>query len=134
MEYNTAISAMMIFLNDAQNWTARPKSALATFLQLLAPFAPHIAEELWAALGREPSISRAPWPKWDENVLRDDEIELPIQVNGKLRARVRVPADAPKDAVLAAARTVPDLVPYLDGKTIRKEILVPGRMVNLVVS
>ena len=134
MEYNTAISAMMIFLNDAQNWTARPKSALATFLQLLAPFAPHIAEELWAALGREPSISRAPWPKWDETVLRDDEIELPIQVNGKLRARVRVPADAPKDAVLAAARAVPDLAPYLDGKTIRKEILVPGRMVNLVVS
>ena len=133
MEYNTAISAMMIFLNDAQNWPSRPKSVLSTFLQLLAPFAPHIAEELWSQLGHEGSISRAPWPEWDETVLRDDEIELPIQINGKLRARIRVPAEAPKDDILATARACPDLAPHLAGKTIRKEILVPGRMINLVV-
>ncbi len=133
MEYNTAISAMMIFLNDATSWERRPKAVLGPFVQILAPFAPHIAEEIWQRLGHSESLACEPWPTWDESVLAEKEIELPIQVNGKVRGRVTVPADAGKDAVLAAAKACPAVLPYLEGKTVRKEIVVPGRMVNLVV-
>ena len=133
MEYNTAISSMMIFLNEATSWERRPKALLGPFVQILAPFAPHIAEEIWQRLGHSESLACEPWPTWDESVLAEKEIELPIQVNGKVRGRVTVPADADKDAVLAAAKACPAVLPYLEGKTVRKEIVVPGRMVNLVV-
>ncbi len=133
MEYNTAISAMMIFLNEAVAWTSRPRAVLSPFVQLLAPFAPHIAEELWSRLGHPGTLAYEPWPAWDEDVLKQKEVELPVQVNGKVRGRVTLPADAPAADALAAAKACPSVLPYLEGKTVRKEIVVPGRMINLVV-
>ncbi|MEL6616799.1 MAG: class I tRNA ligase family protein, partial [Bacteroidota bacterium] len=115
-------------------WDALPREAADTFTRLLAPFAPHIAEELWARLGHAESLTYAPWPEHDPDLLKEDEIEMAVQVNGKLRGTVTVPADADKDAVLEAARAEPNVQRHTEGKTIRKEIVVPGRLVNLVVS
>ena len=99
---------------------------------LLAPFAPHLAEEIWhKTLAMESSIVLAEWPDADEIKLVEDTVELPVQVNGKLRGRVTVATDVSKDDTLTAAREV--VADHLDGKTIRKEIVVPGRMVNFVV-
>ena len=134
LEYNTAISAMMIFLNQAQTWTALPRSVLSDFLLLLSPFAPHIAEELWSRLGHPASLAYEPWPAWDERHLAESVVELPVQVNGKLRGRISAPADASQDDVLALALACPTVLPFLEGKTLRKSIVVPKRMVNLVVS
>ena len=131
MDYNTAISAMMIFLNEAQGWSVRPKAAVEALVQLLAPFAPHIAEELWERLGHAESVSKAPWPSWDESAIAEAEIELPVQVNGKVRGRVKVPAGAGEAETLAAAKAA--VAGYLEGKTVRKKIVVKGRLVNLVV-
>ena len=133
MEYNTAISAMMILVNEAQSWETIPASVLSDFILLLSPFAPHIAEELWQRLGHTETLAYAPWPTWDETHLTEAEIELPVQVNGKVRGRIRVPADADPDAVAAAAEACDAVKPYLDGKTIRKRVVIPRRMVNLVV-
>ena len=132
MDYNTAISAMMIFLNEAQAWEKRPREAVETLVQLLAPFAPHIAEELWEKLGHAESVSKAAWPEWDESAIAESEIELPVQVNGKVRGRVKVPADADNAAILAAARANEGVAAFLAGKTLKKEIVVPKRMVNFV--
>ena len=133
MEYNTAISAMMILVNEAQSWETNPASVLSDFILLLSPFAPHIAEELWQRLGHNDTLAYAPWPTWDETHLTEAEIELPVQVNGKVRGRIRVPADADQDAVASAAEACDAVKPYLDGKTIRKRVVIPRRMVNLVV-
>ena len=133
MEYNTAISAMMILVNEAQAWETIPASVLSDFILLLSPFAPHIAEELWQKLGHNETLAYAPWPTWDETHLTEAEIELPVQVNGKVRGRIRVPADADQDAVASAAEACDAVKPYLDGKTIRKRVVIPRRMVNLVV-
>jgi leucyl-tRNA synthetase len=133
MAYNTAISAMMIFLNEALAWPNRPRAALEPFVLVLSPFAPHIAEEIWQRLGHAESLARAPWPEWDEAHLKQDLLTLPVQVNGKLRARITVPADASPDAVLAAAEASPEVLPFLAGKPVRKRIHIPGRLVNLVV-
>ncbi|MBR6021312.1 MAG: leucine--tRNA ligase [Kiritimatiellae bacterium] len=132
LDYNTAISAMMIFLNEIQGWETRPRAAVEPFVQLLAPFAPHIAEELWEMLGHAESVSRTPWPAWDESAIAEAEIEIPVQVNGKVRGRIKVPADAAEADVLTAAKGA--VAAFLEGKTLRKEIVVKGRMVNLVVS
>ena len=133
MRFNTAIAAMMEFLNEAQKWSPRPRAALEPFVLLLAPFAPHLAEELWSLLGHSGSLAREPWPALNEAFLVEDVIEIPVQVNGKLRGRVRVPADATQQDILAAARAEASVAPHLAGKTVRKEIYVAGRLVNLVV-
>src|SRR5207245_6633438 len=93
MRFNTAIAAMMEFTNRLTKLDARPSSVLEPFVLLLAPFAPHLAEELWHALGASATLAYEPWPKFDPNLVKADEIEVPVQVNGKLRARLRVPAD-----------------------------------------
>ena len=134
MEYNTAISAMMIFVNEAQAWTTLPASMLSDFILLLSPFAPHIAEELWNRLGHPESLAYASWPTWDETHLTEAEIELPVQVNGKVRGRIRVPADADEATVCAAAESCDTVKPHLAGKTIRKRVVIPRRMVNLVAT
>ena len=134
MEYNVAISAMMIFVNEAQAWETVPRSLLSTFVLILSPFAPHLAEELWSRLGHAESLAREPWPTWDEAVLQQDELEIPVQVNGKVRGRIRVPAEAGQDAVIAAALACPEAAPFFAGKEIKKQIYVPKRMVNLVVA
>lgn len=132
LAFNTAISAMMIFVNDATKAQDKlSRDQLLRFAQLLQPFAPHLGEEMWARLGGEGLLARAAWPTVDEAMLVDDEVEIAVQVKGKVRARIKVAADAEKDAVLAAAREA--VASYLDGKTLIKEIVVPGKLVNLVV-
>ena len=134
MEYNVAISAMMIFVNEAQAWEKLPRSMLSTFVLLLAPFAPHLAEEMWNRLGHPDTLAREPWPTWDENHLKEDEIDIPVQVNGKLRGRIRVAVDADEETVVAAALACPEAAAFLAGKEIKKKIFIPKRMVNLVVA
>jgi leucyl-tRNA synthetase len=136
LQFNTAISAMMVFVNTAMTWPTRPASVLKTFLQLLAPFAPHVAEELWSRLdvaGFPASLTYAPWPKFDPALLVETEIELPVQVNGKLRDVIRVAVDAPQADIEKAALAAEKAQPFLAGKTVRKLIVVPRKMVNIVV-
>jgi leucyl-tRNA synthetase len=101
---------------------------------MLAPLVPHLAEELWHRLGGEGSVTLAPFPVADPAWLTADVVELPVQVNGKVRGRITVAADAPEDEVFAAAAAEPNVVAHLDGATVRKRIHVPGRLVNFVVS
>ena len=141
MRFNTAISAMMVFVNDAITWETKPVSVLREFLILLAPFAPHLAEELWERLHASrithhasiPSLSYASWPKFDPALLVESEIEIPVQVNGKLRDVIRVPADASQADLEAAAKNSEKVKPFITGKTIRKVIVVPKKLVNIAV-
>jgi leucyl-tRNA synthetase len=100
---------------------------------LLSPFAPHIAEELWQILGHDNSLAYETWPTYDESLLVEAEVEIPIQINGKVRAKIKVPADADKTAIEDLARSDPRACEFLDGKQVIKTIVVPGRMVNFVV-
>ncbi|MBV8606470.1 MAG: class I tRNA ligase family protein, partial [Singulisphaera sp.] len=134
MRFNTAISRLMEFTNAFTGQEVRPKSAMETFTLLLAPMAPHIAEEFWEVLGHEETLAYVPWPTFDPALLKDPAIEVPVQVNGKLRGRVVVPADADRDALEAAARGDERIATLLDGKTVRKVVVVPGKLVNFVVS
>ncbi|MEB3195731.1 MAG: leucine--tRNA ligase [Candidatus Sericytochromatia bacterium] len=132
LRFNTAISQMMILLNEANKAEHLPRADMEAFVLLLAPFAPHLAEELWVRMGHVGSLAYAPWPAYDEALTRDAEVELAVQVNGKLRARIVVPAEAEKEAVLSQGKAA--VAEFLDGKAIVKEVVVPGRLVNLVVS
>jgi leucyl-tRNA synthetase len=134
MSFNTAISRLMEFTNAFTGMDVRPRSAMETFTLLLAPMAPHLAEELWQVLGHAESLAYAPWPTFDPSLLKDDEVEVPVQINGKLRGRVTVPAGADRDALEAAARADERIAALLEGKEIKKVIVVPGKLVNFVVS
>jgi leucyl-tRNA synthetase len=139
MRFNTAISAMMVFINEANTWQTKPLAVLKPFLQLLGPFAPHLAEELWSklsAVGSQPSASLAyaPWPKFDPALLVESEIEIPVSVNGKMRDVIKVPVDADNATLEAAAKAAEKVKPFLKGKTIKKVIVVPKKMVNIVVA
>ena len=133
MSFNTAISRMMEFTNAFAAMEVRPKTLCERFALLLAPFAPHLAEELWALLGHGETLAYEPWPAFDEEKIAESSVEVPVQVNGKVRGRVRVPAGADRDAMTAAAKADDAVAGYLDGKTVVKAIAVPGRMVNFVV-
>ena len=133
MRFNTAIAGMMEFLNEAQKWPSRPKSVMEPFVLLLAPFAPHLAEEIWRKLGHDGSLAYESWPVFQADYLVEDTLEIPVQVNGKLRGRVRVAAESAEDVVIAAAYAEASVAPHLAGKSIRKKIFVPGRLLNLVV-
>ena len=133
MSFNTAISRMMEFTNEISGQEPRPKSILEPFVLLLSPFAPHLAEELWELLGHKGSLAYTPWPRAEEKYLVENEVEIPVQINGKLRAVVRVPAGADQAALKAAAESHEAIAPQLAGKTIAKCVVVPGRMVNFVV-
>ena len=131
MAFNTAIAAMMIFVNEATKAMERlSRGQLLRFSQVLQPFAPHLAEELWQRLGGDGALSFRPWPAFEERLLVDDEVEIAVQVLGKLRARVRVPRGGDKDALLAAAREA--AAKWLEGKNVVKEIVVPDKLVNFV--
>ena len=151
LRFNTAISALMVFVNEAIAWDVRPLEILRTFLILLHPFAPHLAEELWQLLDTRPdtrpepaagtgtptaphTIAYIPWPRFDPAFLIEETLEIPVQVNGKLRDRIRIPADATPAQVEQAALAAEKIAPLLAGKTVRKIIVVPGKLVNLVVS
>jgi leucyl-tRNA synthetase len=132
MKFNTAIAAMMEFVNHVFKAGRINHSQAQRFLLVLAPFAPHIAEELWQKLGQAESLAWEPWPKYDESLTVDESVELPVQVNGKVRGRIQVAADADQDTILAAAKAEPNVAGQIEGKSIVKEIVVPGRLVNLV--
>ncbi len=133
--YNTAISQLMIFNNEAMRWEQKPKSLLETFLVLLSPFAPHISEELWARLGHPESISAQEWPKYHESFLEANSFTYAIQVNGKVRATLEVEASLAenKDSVLAMAKREASVAKYLCEGTLIKEIFVPKKIINFVV-
>ncbi|HDP35051.1 MAG TPA: leucine--tRNA ligase [Candidatus Hydrogenedentes bacterium] len=133
MSFNTAIARMMEFVNAAMKAAAVNKADMEQFTLLLSPFAPHIAEELWEKMGHDTTLAYAPWPEYDEARLVENTIEIPVQVLGKLRGRIVVPADADQAAILEAAKADPKVLPHIEGKTVVKEIYIPGKMVNLVV-
>ena len=133
LSFNTAIARMMEFTNFFFKEEKRPKSVMQRFVQLLAPFAPHIAEELWQQLGGAKTLACEPWPQCDEAFLKEDTVEIPVQVNGKLRGRIKVPTGADQATMEAAARADEKIAELLAGKTVVKTIIVPGKMVNFVV-
>ena len=133
LSFNTAISQMMVLVNELNKCDTVPKALLEKLALLLSPYTPHLAEELWEMLGHEPSIANAEWPSWDEALCQEDSIEMVVQVNGKLRARIQMPAAASKEEMLKEAKSDAKIIPYLEGKTLVKEIVVPGKLVNLVV-
>lgn len=132
-DFNTAIARMMEFTNFFTKQTVRPKSVMQSFVLLLSPFAPHIAEELWQLLGNKNTLAYELWPKFDDTLTQDAEIEIPVQILGKLRGKVVVPAGSDQDTILAAAQADPRIAELLAGKTIVKSIVVPGKLVNFVV-
>jgi leucyl-tRNA synthetase len=133
MRYNTAISAMMEFVNEATAWTVRPKSILEGFVLILSPFAPHVAEELWEKLGHAKSLAYEPWPAFDASLLVESSVEIPVQVNGKLRGTIKVPTGAAQDVVVAEAQKLAAVQAQLAGKSLRKQIFIPNKLLNLVV-
>ncbi|MCR5415141.1 MAG: leucine--tRNA ligase [Kiritimatiellae bacterium] len=133
MAFNTAISAMMVFINEAEGSKDLPRECLEKFVLCLSPFAPHLGEELWESLGHSGTLAYEPWPAYDPAALVEDEIEIPVQVLGKLRGRVKVPVAASAAEMEEAAKANPDVAKFLEGKTIVKVIAVPKRMVNFVV-
>ena len=124
----------MVFVNDATKADKIAKEWLDAFVRILAPFAPHVAEELWQRLGHEESIAFAAWPEYDEAKLAVDTITLAVQVMGKMRGTIEVAADVAKDDAIAAAKADEKIAKFLEGKTIRREIYVTGRLVNIVAN
>ncbi len=133
MRFNTAISAMMELTNHLTKQEVRPLSVLKPFVLLLAPYAPHAAEELWAALGHGPTLAYEPWPAFDAELVKADEIEIPVQINGKLKAKLLVPAGIDTAGLEAAALADEAVKQALAGATPKKVIVVPKKLVNLVV-
>ncbi|HGF7785372.1 leucine--tRNA ligase [Enterococcus faecium] len=134
LHFNTAISQLMVFINEAYKVDALPYEYIEGFVQLLAPIAPHMGEELWAILGNDGGISYAPWPTYDESALVEDEVEVVFQVNGKVRAKSNVPRDLGKDELEKAALANEIVQEYIEGKTVRKVIAVPNKLVNIVAN
>jgi leucyl-tRNA synthetase len=137
LSFNTAISQMMIFTNEFTNAKPRPLEALRLFLPLLSPFAPHLVEELWSRLSAKFSgfgglASQSAWPPWNEEYLVVDEITYAVQINGKVRGHLTVPTGADKESVEKAAFADLALAEILEGKEVKKVIVVPGRLVNIV--
>jgi len=131
--FNTCISAFMIATNDLKKLQCNKKGVLQELVVLMAPFAPHITEELWHRLGKEGSVHKHTYPEYNEEYLKEDSITYPIAINGKTRATADFAADASKDEIEKAAKELDEIQKWLDGKTIRKVIVVPKRMVNIVV-
>ena len=143
-QFNTVIAALMELVNEIyalkDGLKGTPQgdgmlsSALSTVLTLLSPVAPHLCEELWGCMGHKEHLATMPWPDFEESALVQDEIELVLQVNGKVRGRLMVPADADQEAVRQVAMTHENVLRHLEGKSIKKLIVVPGKLVNVVAS
>lgn len=134
IKLNTAIAAIFDFVNGMTRRDKRPRAAIEPFVLLFSPFAPHLGEELWHRLGHDKSLAAEPWPKYDEKLVRDDEVEIGVQVCGKLRGRVMVAVDADDETVKQAALADKKVAAAIEGKTIRKVIVVKGRLVNIVAT
>ena len=123
----------MVYVNELNRLEEVPKKALEILTLLLSPYTPHLAEELWVMLGHEPSVSKEAWPEYDEAKTVDDEIEIVVQVNGKVRDKLQLSRNASKDEMLEAAKKSEKILGWTEGKTIVKEIVIPGKLVNIVV-
>jgi leucyl-tRNA synthetase len=134
LRFNTAISQMMVFINEAYKADVLPKTFAEGFVKMLSPIAPHISEELWSKFGNGESIAYEAWPAFDEAKMVDDEVEIVIQINGKVKAKLMVPADAKKDLLEQIAMGDDKVKEQIDGKTVRKVIAVPGKLVNIVAN
>ncbi|MBC1230216.1 leucine--tRNA ligase [Listeria booriae] len=134
LRFNTGISQLMIFINDSYKATTVPKAYAEGFVQLLSPIAPHLAEELWHRLGHTETITYEAWPTFDESKLVEDEVEIVLQVNGKVRAKVTVAKDLSREALEELARDNDKIKEEITGKTVRKVIAVPGKLVNIVAN
>ncbi|MCI5905738.1 MAG: leucine--tRNA ligase [Oscillospiraceae bacterium] len=132
LAFNTAISQLMIFMNAAYKAGKCPKEYAEGIVKLLSPVTPHVCEEMWSILGHDKTIAYEAWPVYDEKELAVDEIEIAVQINGKLRGKIMVGVDEEQDSALAKAKEQPDVKSFLEGKTIVKEIYVKGRIVNIV--
>ena len=133
LKFNTAIAALTEFVNAVYRAGKVSTDQAKRFVLLLAPMAPHICEELWRILGHDKTLAYEPWPVFDEEMLAVDTLELPVQINGKLKGRITIAADATNDQILQAAKADPKVADAIEGKQMVKEIVVPNRMVNLVV-
>jgi leucyl-tRNA synthetase len=133
MRFNTAVSTLMILTNRLASLEATPRVALEKMLQVLAPFAPHLAEELWSELGHASLIASAPWPSFDEALCVDDVIEIGVQVNGKARGRVKLAKDASEETARAESLKDENVVRFIGDKPLKKFIYVPGKIVNFIV-
>jgi leucyl-tRNA synthetase len=133
LRFNTAISQMMILVNGFQRAKGIGRGTALSFLQLLAPFAPHIAEELWNRLGGQGSVMSAPWPVYEPERLANTEVKLVFQINGKHRGDQSVPVGTTQESALELAKSNPRLAPHLAGKAIKRVIYVPGKILNIVL-
>jgi leucyl-tRNA synthetase len=133
LRFNTAIAELIKLNNELGRLPAVPKEVATTFTVLLSPFAPHAAEEIWERLGHSDSIQHAAWPSYDPALLVETTIELPVQVNGKLRDKIIVPADADEGTVFAAVEASEKVRPWIEGKGIKKRLYVSKKLVNYVV-
>ncbi|MDQ5922898.1 MAG: leucyl-tRNA synthetase, partial [Patescibacteria group bacterium] len=133
MRFNTAISSMMILATEMQNSKSVSLGDFKMFLQILSPFAPHVAEELWQTLGEKKSINLSPWPKYDEKLLKDDEVKIVIQVNGKVRGEFMINADLSEDEVKAQALKEDSVIKHLGSTTPKRIIYVKNRLINIVI-
>jgi leucyl-tRNA synthetase len=131
LRFNTAISQMMVFTNELTKIEQRPRALLEPFVLLLAPFAPHLAEELWTILGHKPSVSQQFWPVFDQALTISERLTIPVQVNGKLRSKIEVDHDAPRDLIQRLARE--QVAEWLQGKEPKKIIYVEKKLVNFVI-
>ena len=134
LHFNTAISQLMVFINEAYKQKELPRTCMEGFVKLLYPITPHIGEELWSILGYEDTITYEPWPEYDEEKLVEEEVEIVLQVNGKVRAKAVVSKDAEKETLETIAKENEKIQQSIDGKTIRKIIVVPGKLVNIVAN
>ncbi|MFA6457660.1 MAG: class I tRNA ligase family protein, partial [Bacteroidota bacterium] len=134
LRFNTAIAQMMIFINEAYKQEKLPKKLMQEFVVVLSPFAPHIAEELWNRLGNTGSLFKAAhWPKHDEALTVMDQVEIVVQVNGKIRAKFNAPTDTGENELKTIAHAEPNVQTHITGKQIVKEIVVKNKLVNIVV-
>jgi leucyl-tRNA synthetase len=134
LKFNTAVAALMTFANRLCALASISRDTWQTFLVLLSPFAPHISEELWSRLGRSDLACTQPWPAYDPEQAREEEVEIAVQVNGKVRSRITVPTDADRESLERLALADEKVREWTRGKTVRKVVVVPGRLVNIVVS
>jgi leucyl-tRNA synthetase len=133
LRFNTAISQLMIFINEAYKLEKRPRPMMEEFIRLLAPFAPHMSEEIWKRLGHTNSLAHAPWPVFDPLKTVESSVEVVFQVNGKVRSRMQVPAGTSEPELEKLALADANMLRHLDGKKVVKKIVVKDRLVNLVV-
>ncbi|MBF0848651.1 class I tRNA ligase family protein, partial [Streptococcus danieliae] len=133
LQFNTAISQLMVFVNDANKAEFLPRKYALGFIQLIAPFAPHLGEELWSIYGNQDTLSYEPWPTYDESKLVSDSVEIVVQVLGKVKAKIKLRKDLSKDELEKEALAHEDVQVLIQGKDLVKVIAVPNRLVNLVV-